>query len=131
MVTVLAVIVPLDEEPLTVAQSPATAEEDGTEATWEKVVEGVQLTVTCPVCWFWTSMDEPVTAATEPEVGGENEPPLGVVAAPATPAKARLAARVTPTVATSTDRRQRVCGHFMVCCSPSFPKRADGISEST
>jgi hypothetical protein len=52
MLTVLAVIVPLDDEPLTVTQSPAAAEEDGTEATWEKVVEDVQLTVTCPDCWF-------------------------------------------------------------------------------
>jgi hypothetical protein len=118
MVTLLAVIVPLDDEPLTVTQSPAAADEDGTEAIWEKVVEGVQLTVTCPDCWFWTSMDEPEMAATEPEVGGVNDPPLGVVAASATPVTARLAARETPRVVARTDRRQRGCTHFMVSCSP-------------
>jgi hypothetical protein len=118
MVTVLAVIVPLDDDPLTLTQSPAAAEEDATVATWEKVVVAVQLTVTWPLCWFWTSMDEPEMAATEPEAPG-NEPPPGAVAASAMPAKAKLAARETPSVAASTDRRQGVCGDFMVCCSPS------------
>ena len=68
--TVLAVIVPLDDDPLTVTQSPAATEEAGTVAVWVKVVEGVQLTVTWPLCGFWTSMVEPERAATEPEVNG-------------------------------------------------------------
>jgi hypothetical protein len=103
MVTVVAVIAPLAGEPLAVTQSPAATEEDVTVATWENAVDDVQLTVTCPACWLWTSMDDPEMAATEPEVGGENEPPLGAVAALATPVTARLAARETPRVVARTD----------------------------
>jgi hypothetical protein len=65
-------------------------------------------------------MDEPEMAATEPEVGGENEPPLGGVAALATPVTARLVARETPRVVARTDRRQWGCEHFIVSCSPSL-----------
>ena len=119
MVTVLAVIVPLDEEPLTVAQSPAAAEEDGTEAIWVKVVEGVQLTVTWPDCWLCTSMDEPVMAATEPEVGGRTSRRLALWLR-ATPAKARVAARETPNSGYQYRPTAEGRGHFMVCCSPSF-----------
>jgi hypothetical protein len=103
--TVLAVILPLDDDPLTVTQSPAATEEAETVAVCVKAVEEVQLTVTWPLCGFWTSIVEPETAATEPEVPGKGPPPPGAVAAPATVATARLAASEMPTVVAKADRR--------------------------
>jgi hypothetical protein len=97
----------LDDEPLTETQSPAATDVEATVAVFENVVEGVQLTVTWPLCWFWTSIDEPVTAATDPEAPGPNEPWVGVVAAPATLAPVSPTAKEAPTLATRTDRRQR------------------------
>ena len=91
-VTDLAVIAPFDVVPEMVTQSPVATDEAETVATWEKVVEVLQLTVTWPVCWFWTSIDVPEMAATDPEVPGNPPPPAGVVAAPAAVAVARLAA---------------------------------------
>src|ERR1019366_168138 len=76
-------------------------------------------TVTWPLCAFWTSIVEPVRAATDPEVKG-NAPPLGVVAAPATPATARLAASEMAAVVARTDRRMCEVGYFTVFCSPSI-----------
>jgi hypothetical protein len=118
MVTVLAVIVDLEDDPLILTQSPAATEVDGTVAVWEKVVDGVQLTVTWPLCWFWTSMDDPATAATDPEATG-GEPPLGVVAAPATVVPVRLATSEMPMMAAGTVRRMWGLGRFMLWCSPS------------
>jgi hypothetical protein len=55
-------------------QSPTAREETDTAASLLKVVDGVQLTVTCPDCWFWTSIDEPEMAATEPDAPGAPRP---------------------------------------------------------
>jgi hypothetical protein len=75
IVTDVATRVPLLDEPLTVTQSPTATAEAGSVTVWLKRVELVQLTVTCPCCWFWTSIDCPVMAATDPKAPG-NDPPL-------------------------------------------------------
>jgi hypothetical protein len=87
-VTVLAVttVVFLEALPETVTQSPTATEDAGTVTIWVKAVDVVQLTVTWPLCWFWTSMEEPVMTATEPEAPGNErvpEDPDDVEAAPA------------------------------------------------
>jgi hypothetical protein len=83
IVTAMATMVPLLEEPVAVTQSPtATA---GTFTVWLNRVEAVQLTVTCPCCWFWTSMDCPVMAATEPDAPGNAPPPPGFAPVPGVP----------------------------------------------
>jgi hypothetical protein len=87
MVTDLAVMAPFEVDPVTVTQSPVATVDAATVAVWVKVVEGVQVTVTCPDCWFWTSMDDPEMAATDPEAPG-NEPPPAPPGARAEPAAA-------------------------------------------
>ena len=61
----------LEVVPEAVTQSPTATEEDGTVTIWVNAVDVVQLTVVWPVCVFWTSMDEPVMAATEPDAPGK------------------------------------------------------------
>ena len=91
-------------------------------AVWEKVVDELQFTVTWPDCWLWTSIDEPDTAATDPEEP-ENGPAPGVVAAPATLAAATLVANEMPMMAMGT-AHNRGMGRFMMRCTPSFPMRS-------
>jgi hypothetical protein len=50
MLTVRAVMVPLDEEPTAATQSPTTTDEADTFADRVNLVDGVQLTVTWPAC---------------------------------------------------------------------------------
>ena len=73
--TVMAVILPFDVDPTAVAQSPATTDEAGTVASRVNAVVDVQLMVTWPVCWFCTSIDVPVMAATVPKAPGRAVPP--------------------------------------------------------
>jgi hypothetical protein len=79
--TVRAVIVPLEVVPVTTTHSPAATEEAVSVALRLKVVDWVQLTVTCPVCWFWTSIEDADSEATDPVVPG-NAPPLDAGADP-------------------------------------------------
>ena len=81
MDTVFATSVPVESEPLTVTQSPTFTDEAGTLTVLLNRVEDVQLTVTCPICWFCTSIEEPAIAATDPEAPGK-EPPPGASDAP-------------------------------------------------
>jgi hypothetical protein len=83
--TVLATSVPVEFDPVTVTQSPAATLAAETDTVLMKLVEDVQLTVTCPVCWFCTSIDEPDIAATEPEAPGKLPPPDPPVAGPPVP----------------------------------------------
>jgi hypothetical protein len=88
--------------PVTVTQSP-TATSDTVEVTvWVKVVEGVQLTVTCPVSGFWTSIELPVTAATLPDAPGivgrvDGAEVAGLLAAKALGAAASVASAMRAT----------------------------------
>lgn len=50
MLTVRAVMVPLDEEPAMTTQSPTATDEADAFVDWLKLVDGVQLTVTWPAC---------------------------------------------------------------------------------
>jgi hypothetical protein len=65
---------PLVVVPVTVTQSPAATDDAVSVAVFVKAVEAFQLTVTWPVCAFWTSIDEPEMAATEPEAPGKAPP---------------------------------------------------------
>ena len=87
-VTAVATMVPLLEEPVAVTQSPTATAEAGTLTVWLNRVEAVQLTVTCPCCWFWTSIDCPVMAATEPEAPGNDATAPGVRPGPRSPGRA-------------------------------------------
>jgi hypothetical protein len=121
MVTVLAVSLFdfLATVPVTVTQSPAATEEAATDTVSEKVVDVLQLTVTWPDCSLWTSMDDPVMAATEPEAPGNDPAPDFDVdeAAPAAVMVARLRAsgRATRAVTTAGMRGAR---RLMVSPSP-------------
>ena len=84
-VTAVATMVPLLEEPVAVTQSPTETADAGTLRVWLNRVEAVQLTVTCPCCWFWTSIACPVMAATEPEAPGNDPPPPGFAPVPEVP----------------------------------------------
>ncbi|HVX23405.1 MAG TPA: hypothetical protein VHB02_18835 [Acidimicrobiales bacterium] len=91
----MTVLVFFAVDPETVTQSPTATAEAGTLTICVKVVDVLQLTVTWPVCWFWTSIDDPVMAATEPEAPGNERPRApadDVVAAPATVARPTAAA---------------------------------------
>ena len=121
MLTVRAVMVPLDEEPVTTTQSPTATDAALTASDWLNVVDGVQLTVIWPVCWFWTSMDDPESDATEPTAPG-NDPPDGLDPEPevtgavvvgddeavAAPHAARRAARDSPAATDVTRLRCRM-----------------------
>lgn len=102
-VTVLAVttLVFLAVVPETVTQSPTATEVAGTLTIWVKAVDVVQLTVVWPLCWLWTSMDDPVMAATEPEAPGNERVPdePDDEAALATELSPRVRARVRTMVA--------------------------------
>jgi hypothetical protein len=118
MDTVFAVMAPpLDLVPVAVTQSPLATEETDTVAIWLNVVEEVHDTVVWPVCAFWTSIDVPEIAATEPEVGR-------AVAAPAVAATERIP--TAPETATETAtrghrqwRRRMVVVRFTVVSSLS------------
>ena len=121
-VTVLAVttLVFLAVVPETVTQSPTATEVAGTLTIWVKAVDVVQLTVVCPLCWLWTSMEDPVMAATEPEApGNERVPdePDDDEAALATELSPRVRARGRTMVAAAILGR---CGarRLMVLSSP-------------
>jgi hypothetical protein len=75
--------------PVTVTQSPAAMLLALTVALWPNVVDDVQFTVTSPLVGFWTCADVPVIEATDPEAMPAR---LGVVAAPAPPVAAMIAA---------------------------------------
>jgi hypothetical protein len=83
--TVLATSAPLAFDPVTMTQSPAATLAADTVTVLMNVVEDVQLIVTCPVCWFWTSIDDPEMAATEPEAPGKLPPPDPPVPDPLVP----------------------------------------------
>ena len=68
-------MVPLLDDPFTVTQSPVASELAATDTVFENAVEDVQLTVTWPLCWFCTSMDDADTDATEPKAPGNDRPP--------------------------------------------------------
>ena len=74
--TVLATRVPVEVDPVTLTQSPAATFAADRVTVLVKAVEPVQLTVTCPDCWFWTSIDDPVMAATDPDAPGKLPPPV-------------------------------------------------------
>ena len=73
-VTDRAVTVEPDAVPMTITHVPAFREEAATVATFENLVEDVQVTVSCPDDWLWTSIDVPEMAATDPEVPGKRPP---------------------------------------------------------
>lgn len=56
--------------PTALTQSPTATCDSETDTVWVKVVEGVQLTVTWPLCGFCTSMEVPLSAATVPDAAG-------------------------------------------------------------
>jgi hypothetical protein len=68
-----------DADPVAVTQSPTVMALTASVTLFENCVVDVQFTVVCPLLWFWTSMLEPLSAATLPEA------PIGAfaVAAPA------------------------------------------------
>jgi len=68
--TLRAVSVPPDDVPVTTTQSPAATDDAETVVDWEKVVDEVQLTVTCPAWALWTSMAAPDRDATDPDAPG-------------------------------------------------------------
>jgi hypothetical protein len=123
MLTVRAVMVPLEEEPVTTTQSPTATVDADAVVDWVKLVDGVQLTVTWPVCWLWTSMEDPASAATDPTVPG-NAPPAGAGPDPelagatvvvedadaveVAPQAARREARERPAATTVTPPRYRI-----------------------
>lgn len=74
IVTLVATRVPVAVEPLAVTQSPSFTEDAETVTVLVKVVDEDQLTVTCPLWGFWTSIDDPVIAATVPVAPGNLEP---------------------------------------------------------
>jgi hypothetical protein len=78
IVTDVATMAPFAGVPVAVTQSPTATAEAGTVTIWLNRVVGVQFTVTWPACWFCTSIDCPVMAATEPEAPGNDPPPPGV-----------------------------------------------------
>jgi hypothetical protein len=84
--------------PVTVTQSPTATADAETSTIWLKVVDVVQVTVTCPESWFWTSIDDPVMAATDPEAPGKErcgDEPDDVEAASAAVAKPRPSVTVS------------------------------------
>jgi hypothetical protein len=85
IVTEVASMALLADVPFTVTQLPTATAEAGTVTVWLNRVEGVQLTVTWPVCWFCTSIDCPVMAATDPKAPGNDPPPPPPPPPPAAP----------------------------------------------
>ena len=73
--TMLATSVPVELDPVTVTQSPMATLVAATVTVLVKLVDDVQLTVTWPVCWFWTSIDDPEMEATDPDAPGNPPPP--------------------------------------------------------
>jgi hypothetical protein len=75
MTTLVAVTGPVVDpdvagDPVAVTQSPTATFEAAAVTVWVNVVDDVQLTVTCPLSGFWTSIDVPVMAATVPDAPG-------------------------------------------------------------
>jgi hypothetical protein len=109
----------LDGVPVTVTQSPAVNELTDCVTVWLNCVVGVQLTVVCPVVGFWTSMLEPLSAATLPVA------PMGafeeVVAAPALePTAATATSAVAPVPINRAQRRQLLLRLVGVCIGLSL-----------
>jgi hypothetical protein len=71
MITELAVSCPSLVEPVTVTQSPVASFEAATEMDSVKDVVEVQSTVTWPLSWLCTSIDEAEICATDPDAPGK------------------------------------------------------------
>jgi hypothetical protein len=102
METVVAVIDPVFDlvldlpdaaDPVVVTQSPTARVEAGTVTVWLKVVVGLQLTVTCPLVGFWTSIEVPDRAASVPDAAVGAGPEVAAPAAPAPMSRPRANAR--------------------------------------
>jgi hypothetical protein len=95
-----------DGVPLTVTHEPLVSALTSSVTVLEKVVDAVQLTVVCPELWFWTSMLDPLRAATLPVA------PMGrfagAVAAPATDETAVAARRAVAPVPARRMKRPRL-----------------------
>ncbi|HEY1827858.1 MAG TPA: hypothetical protein VGF87_07545 [Acidimicrobiales bacterium] len=105
MVMLRAAIVVLDffeGVPVTVTQSPAVIALTVSLTVLENVVVPLQLTVVWPVDWFWTSMEDPVMAATEP-LALPNE----LVAAPAVMPVINVTAALSASTAPVADNDRR------------------------
>lgn len=97
----------LDDVPdvaIAVTQLPALIELAARVTCWVNLVEDVQLTATCPLCWLCTCMVVPVTAAICPDAAGPRAapaPPPGLAGAleDVPPAGSVLAAAVPPVLA--------------------------------
>lgn len=98
-----AVMTPLAELPVTVTQVPTVTAAVVTVTVRENVVVDVQLTVSCPVAGFWTSIEAPLSAATVP-AAPVGAPLLVETAAAAAAAVAELIANPATTASASRDR---------------------------
>jgi hypothetical protein len=83
----------LDCVPLTVTQSPLASALTDSVTDLENEVDGVQFTVVCPELWLWTSMLDPLSAATLPVA------PVGALAGVAAPAAVATAVAASRAVA--------------------------------
>ncbi len=83
----------LEGVPLTVTQSPLANALTASVTDLEKVVDVVQFTVVCPELWLWTSMLDPLRAATLPVA------PAGALAGAAAPAAVVTAVAASRAVA--------------------------------
>jgi hypothetical protein len=91
-----------DGVPLTVTHEPLVSALTASETDLEKVVDEVQLTVVCPEPWLWTSMLDPLRAATLPVA------PMGRLAgAEAAPATEDTAVAARSAVAPVPARRMK------------------------
>lgn len=140
--TVRAVTVAPEVVPTTITQTPGLSIETVRVAVLENRVPEVQVTVSCPEVGFCTSIDDPVMAATEPDVPGScaGPPPaadagavvglLAVLAAPP-PHAASPAARVTARAATIIGGRlipgdALMCALFVGMGSSGWDRRDGG-----
>jgi hypothetical protein len=108
--------------PVTVTQSPTATDDAETSTIWLKVVDVVQLTVTCPDSWLWTSIEVPVMAATDPEAPGKErcaDEPDDVEAAAAIVVTPRASATVRAAEATGSMEKggaRRLMVLFLLGC---------------
>ncbi len=106
-----------DGVPVTVTQSPAARELTVSVTVFENWVVVVQFTVVCPLLAFWTSMLEPLSAATLPVA------PMGAVAvaAPAAEATAVAATSAVAPVPRNRAQRRRVVLRLVRVCIGMVP----------
>ena len=101
------IVVDLAVVPVTVTQSPTATDDAAAVAFCVNVVDDVHVTVTWPVSWLWTSIDDAVMAATEPDAPGPNRPRGVVVAAPAAAGPATKAIATAAATVVVTRRVER------------------------